>query len=64
MIFSILIFKVIQKSDLPLSTSASLYSSFHDMLSKIREDLDELEQQTEFTLPNGNYTTLPQGEKE
>jgi len=41
-IFSILIFKVIQKSDLPLSTCASLYCSLQDMLSKIRKDFDEL----------------------
>jgi len=56
-IFSILILKGIQKSDLLLSTCASLYCS----LSKIREDFGELEQQAQVTLPNGNYKTLPQG---
>jgi len=45
---------VIQKSDLLLSTCASLYCSLQDMLSKIRESFYELEQQAKVSLPNGN----------
>jgi len=61
-IFSILLFfnTVIQKSDLLLNICASLYCSN----VKQRESFDELEQQAKVTLPNGNYRTLPQGDKE
>jgi len=34
------------------------------MLCEIREDFDGLEQQAKVTLPNRNYKTLPQGDKE
>jgi len=38
------------------------YCSLQDLLSKIR-DFDVLEQQAKITLPDGNYRTLPQGDK-
>jgi len=55
--------KIIQKSDLLLSPYASLYLSFHSMLSKIRENSDELEQ-AKITLPNCKCRTLPQVDKD
>jgi len=57
-------FQSIQKSDSVLSTCASLYCSLQNILSKIREDFDELAQQAKVSLPNGNYKTLPQRDKE
>jgi len=63
-IFSTLISKVIQKSDLLLGACARSYCSLQDMLCEIREDFDGLEQQAKVTLPNRNYKTLPQGDKE
>jgi len=38
-----------------------VYTAPFGKASKIRKDFDELEQQV--TLPNGNYKTLPQGDK-
>jgi len=34
------------------------------MLSKIKEDFDEVVQQAKAILPNGDYRALPQGDKE
>ena len=50
--------KANQKSQLLLSTCASLFSSLQDFLSKIREDCDELEQQAKATLTDVSYRTV------
>ena len=47
--------KVLQKSELLLSTCAELYSSLVDFLSEIRDEFDKIDQQARVTLPNINY---------
>ena len=50
--------KVLQKSELLLSTCAELYSSLVDFLSDIRDEFDEFDQQAKATLPNINYRAV------